>query len=200
MVYGAVIVVDDGSTDRTKSVAASTGVTVITHSRNLGYSAALKTGYSHASTEVIAIMDSDSQMVPEEVSRLVLPILRDEADLVIGSKFIGVLTYRPSPLNYMVDRLVASAIDLRFGVKLSHSQSGFRAFRRSWLDMSWLKGNRYEGMLELDIMFAAKGARIVEVPRTALRRKSGRSRIKYIDGFRIFFRLIELIGVPKQAG
>lgn len=192
--FGELIIVNDGSTDSTKEIAESTGVKVITHASNAGYSAALRTGYANATREVIAIIDSDLQMVPEELPRLVLPVIRGEADLVIGSKFMGTLTYRPGIPNYLMDRVVAAAIRLKFGVKLSHSHSGFRAFRRSCLDFAWLKGNAYEGMLEMDFLFASKGYRIQEVPRTALKRKSGRSGVRTIDGLRILVRLVELLG------
>ena len=199
--FGEVIVVDDGSRDRTRQLAEDTGVKVISHQRNMGYSVALKAGYKHSTREVITIMDADAQMVPEELPRLVSPIIKGEADLVIGSKFKGKLAYRPGIPNYVLDRIVSLVLRMKYGIRLSHSNSGFRAFRRSCLDIDSLKGISYEGMVELDFIFASNHKRIVEVPRTALRRKSGKSSVKPIDGVRILLRMMEFVANrnPRKA-
>jgi glycosyltransferase involved in cell wall biosynthesis len=198
--YGEVIVVDDGSTDGTAETARSTGARVISHPRNLGYSASLRTGYLSSDREVIATIDADIQQIPEELPLMVSPILADEADMVIGSKFLGRLEYKPNVPNLIMDKLVCAVIEMRFDVQLTNAFSGIRAMKRNCIDFSYLRGNRHEGGIELDVSFAWHGYRIVEVPRTARRRGSGRSSIRTIDGWRILWRLFTaMMTPPKEA-
>ncbi len=191
--FGQVLVVDDGSTDRTKSKAQQAGAIVVSHPRNLGYSAALRTGYFNARGRIVAIIDADMQQVPEELPRMILPVLDNQADMVIGSKFLGKLEYRPNIPNRTMDRMVCLILRLRFGLKLTNSFSGMRAVRRSCIDFDYLKSNKHEGVTELNFSFAYHHYRIVEVPRTARKRLSGKSSIRLRDGLRILWRITQLL-------
>jgi len=191
--YGVVIVVDDGSKDATRLMAMKAGVDVVSHSRNLGYSAALRTGYLHSTKEVITILDADMQQVPEEVPKLVSPIMEGKADMVIGSKFKGRLEYRPNIPNLVMDKSVCLIMRLRYGIKLSNSFSGFRALRKSCIDLDFLSGDRHTAMVELDFLFAQRRHRIIEVPRTAKKRKYGKSSVRFKDGLAISKRVMELL-------
>jgi glycosyltransferase involved in cell wall biosynthesis len=84
------IVVDDGSKDRTPEIVASyPEVVLIKHPVNRGYGAAIKTGFRHAKGELLAFLDADGTYPPESYPDLCRPILEDEADLVIGSRLAG---------------------------------------------------------------------------------------------------------------
>jgi glycosyltransferase involved in cell wall biosynthesis len=190
--FGEVIVVDDGSSDATGKLARGAGARVISLGRNLGYSAAIREGYRKADREVVALLDADLQQVPAEIPRLVEPILDGRADMVIGSKFLGNVEYKPNIPNLVMDRLVATVLRLRFGVKLTNAYSGFRAMRRSCINFAWLKGNRQTGMLELDFGFASR-YRVLEVPRTARKRAFGVSSVRWIDGLIIAARMMKLL-------
>ncbi len=88
----SVLVVDDGSIDRTCEVARLAGAEVIQHHRNIGKGAALKTGFEHAGLNgatVIVVLDSDGRYNPELIPRLVAPILAGKADMVNGSRYIN---------------------------------------------------------------------------------------------------------------
>jgi glycosyltransferase involved in cell wall biosynthesis len=126
-----VIVVDDGSSDRTVEVAELAGAKVISHPENRGKGAALKTGFEVAAqngTKVIVTMDSDGQNNPDEIPNLILPVLSGEADLVNGSRYInGGET--DTPLYRRVGQSVLDkATNLNSGISITDSQSGFRAF------------------------------------------------------------------------
>ncbi|HJX69924.1 MAG TPA: glycosyltransferase family 2 protein, partial [Dehalococcoidia bacterium] len=87
-----VIVIDDGSTDDTAQVASDAGATVYRHSRNLGYGAAIRTAYREArnlGVDVMLTLDGDGQHEPADIPQLLSPILNGEADVVVGSRFLG---------------------------------------------------------------------------------------------------------------
>lgn len=85
-----VVVIDDGSSDRTSEVAALAGAVVLRHAKNQGKGAALKTGFEAMNGDaVIVTIDSDGQHDPADIPRLVDPILRGEADMVNGSRYLN---------------------------------------------------------------------------------------------------------------
>ena len=88
-----IIVVDDGSEDATPEILAANAKTlnykVVTHKKNLGKGAALKTGFKHASGEIIIVNDADLEYDPKEHSKLIEPIVSGRADVVYGSRFKG---------------------------------------------------------------------------------------------------------------
>ena len=84
------VVVDDGSTDETPAIVSEyPSVRLIRHGRNMGKGAAVRTGLANATGDVIVIQDADLEYFPEEIPRLVEPILRNQADVVLGSRFVG---------------------------------------------------------------------------------------------------------------
>ena len=126
-----VIVVDDGSSDRTVGVAELAGAEVISHPKNMGKGAALKTGFEAAAlngTKVIVTMDSDGQNNPDEIPDLISPVLSGEADIVNGSRYInGGETDTPA-YRRIGQGVLDMATNLNSGIKITDSQSGFRAF------------------------------------------------------------------------
>jgi len=127
------LIVDDGSRDRTAEVAAAIdGVTLIRHPRNRGYGAALKTGFSRARGELIGFLDADGTYPPEffpEMCRLAL----NGSDLVIGSRMAGAAS--EMPLTRRVGNLFFAALLSAVGAKhITDSASGMRVFKRSILE------------------------------------------------------------------
>ena len=126
-----VVVIDDGSSDRTSEIAILAGADVIRHPKNMGKGRALKTGLEAAArngTRAIVTLDSDGQHDPTEIPKLVAPILRGEADIVNGSRYNnGTDTTTPFYRRigqYMLDKVT----NLNSGLKITDTQSGFRAF------------------------------------------------------------------------
>ena len=126
-----VIVIDDGSSDRTAEVAALAGAEVLRHSENLGKGAALKTGFeSLKSDTVIVTIDTDGQHDPADIPRLVAPILRGQADMVNGSRYLNG-NKKDTPLYRRLGQKVldvATNINMDGTLSITDSQSGFRAF------------------------------------------------------------------------
>ena len=152
-----VIVVDDGSVDRTREVVARYPVTLLSFDKNVGKGAAVREGIRAAKTPVVVLIDGDNQHAPEEIPRLLSAL--EESDLVIGSRFpqaAGMPAYR-----YWANRIIRAIVRLRAPM-ISDPLSGFRAFRRTaFLD---LKEDGFT--IDLEILFAAlrKGLRVSEVP------------------------------------
>jgi glycosyltransferase involved in cell wall biosynthesis len=128
------IVVDDGSTDRTAAIAgAMRGVRLVRHSHNRGYGAALKTGYAAATGEWIGFLDADGTYPPEYFPQLCKVALERNADIVIGSRMAGSASQMPVTRR-IGNYLFAGLVSLIAGQRITDSASGMRVFRRSVLE------------------------------------------------------------------
>jgi glycosyltransferase involved in cell wall biosynthesis len=123
-----VLVIDDGSTDRTAEVAELAGAEVIRHPINRGKGAALRSGF-HAAREadVIVTMDSDGQHHPSEISKLIAPILEGEADVVNGSRYMNGNGKNTPRYRRLGQKVLDRATNFSSGLDVTDSQSGFRA-------------------------------------------------------------------------
>ncbi len=161
-----IIVIDDGSTDGTKSVADSKGVTVLHHANNRGKGAALATGFEFARTntavESILTIDADLQHRPEEVPSFFEAQRVTGADIVVGTrKRVGV----NMPLARIISNTITSAlVSARAGVKIRDSQCGFRLIKRKVVETIQLVSAGYEAETEFLIKAAKEGFRIEFVP------------------------------------
>lgn len=166
--YTNVLVVDDGSPDKTAVVAAEAGAMVVSHPINRGPGAATETGLSYARQRhfpYVATMDGDEQHVAEDLESLLLPVLTQEADLVIGNRFLKGTNYIPRERVFYNG--VANLLTAIFARKwVSDTQSGMKAFGPEALRRVQVHMDGYEFCSEIIIKAAHTGLRIVEVPIT----------------------------------
>ena len=159
-----VIVVDDGSSDRTAEVAALAGAEVLRHPENRGKGAALKTGFESLNGDsVIVTIDTDGQHDPADIPRLVQPILRGEADMVNGSRYLNG-DKKDTPFYRRVgQKVLDTATNFDSGLSVTDSQSGFRAFAANAKDVFRFQQNGLAIESEMLADAAAAGLRIKEV-------------------------------------
>lgn len=159
-----VIVIDDGSSDHTAEVAALAGEEVLRHPKNLGKGAALKTGFESLNgSAVIVTIDSDGQHDPADIPRLADPILKGEADLVNGSRYLNG-NKKDTPFYRRVgQKVLDAATSIDSGLSLTDSQSGFRAFSSCSKGAFRFKENGLAIESEMLADAAAAGLRVKEV-------------------------------------
>lgn len=160
-----VLVVDGGSTDRTRAVATAHGARVIREPRR-GYGRACLTGLEQidAAADVVVFLDGDYSDRPAELPQLLAPIEAGLADLVLGSRLAGIRTPGALPAHSVLgNRLAAGLIGLVSGVSLT-DLGPFRAVRPAMLRALALQEQTYGWPVEMLVKGAARGYRIVEVP------------------------------------
>lgn len=186
-----IIVVDDYSTDRSAQIASQQGVEVYVLNTHKGKGCALRVGFSKAKGEIIATIDSDGSHRPEELPRLLNPVIKGQADFVIGSRLLNQRPLQGRALNDGGVRIFNDLISLFTGVAVSDSQSGYRAFNSIILKNLNLTSIEYEIESEMLVKTAKKNFRIIEVPVSFEQRTYGKSRLDpLIDGAKIFFSIL----------
>ncbi len=187
-----IIVVDDGSTDETGAVArAVQGVTVLTHARNRGYGAALKTGMRAASRDLVAWYDADGQHRPEDLIRAVEETVGGPHDLVIGVRGKDSAKQRERALGKAVLFFVARVISRE---KVPDLNSGLRCFRRDALiRYLHLLPDGFSASTTTTLMMIKRGYRVGYVPIVA-KERVGKSTVKIVrDGLRTLQLIIRIV-------
>ncbi|MGI8827569.1 MAG: glycosyltransferase family 2 protein [Chloroflexota bacterium] len=161
-----VVVVDDGSSDRTAQLAEMAGAEVIRLPENGGKGRALNEGFERAqelSPRAVVMLDGDSQHDAAEIPQLVRPITEGEADVVIGSRFLGdeCPTPRWRQAGQQALNLLTNAAS---GMSTSDSQSGYRAFSLPALEKLWFRSKGLAMESEMQFLAHRASLRVVEVP------------------------------------
>jgi len=161
-----VVVVDDGSIDKTFSRAEESGAIVLKHEKNMGKGAALRTGFQYAlkhGADIVVTLDGDMQHDPSEIPKFLEKIEEENVDVVVGSRFLEKV--KDMPIQRRLSNFITTKIlNKVFKVPVTDSQSGFRAFKRKVLENIIFKDNRYGAETEILIEAKRKGYNIVEVP------------------------------------
>ena len=185
-----VIVVDNGSTDRTGDVARSAGASVVREERR-GYGYACAAGVAAASRapasgaleanalafDVLVFMDGDGSDDASQLGALIEPLQRDQADLVLGSRVLGAAARGALlPHQRLGNALTTALIPLLYGQRLTDLPP-FKAVRRSLLAELAMSEMTYGWTVEMIVKCARRGCRTVEVPVSARPRLGGRSKV-----------------------
>ena len=163
-----IIVVDDGSTDGTAEIAAQAGAEVVRHAKNLGKGAALNSGFKKAcrlAPQAVVMLDGDGQHHPEEVRKVVEPILTGKADIVIGSRYLENTSEVPRQ-RIWGHRAFNWLTHLSSGTKSTDSQSGFRAFSLAAVEKIDFSSVGFSVESEMQFIAKQMKLRLVEVPIT----------------------------------
>jgi len=182
-----IIVVDDGSRDRTAEIARSKGALVVSHEKNMGLGAALRSGLGRArklGADRVITFDADGQHDPKAIESLAKAL--KNADLVIG-----VRRHLEIPLHKRVGNFGLNLITCLFSGVITDSQSGSRAFNKRALELIRIRSNRYEVSSEIIIQARKRGLRLREVPVKCFYTKYSKARGTTIaSGIKIFWRLL----------
>ena len=163
-----ILIIDDGSTDRTVEVAQSFGVKhIVRHSRNMGLARSFRDGVEYAlahGADIVVNTDGDNQYPQDRIGDLVAPILRGEAEIVIGDRQTATIAHF-SPFKKMMQRLGSWVVNRAAGTRLPDAASGFRAYSR----YSLIRLNivtKFSYCMETIIQAGNKRLAIVSVPVT----------------------------------
>jgi len=186
-----IIVIDDHSHDQSLKVATKPGVKVYSLKEHLGKGYALRAGFAKATGDIIVTLDSDGSHRPEELPEVLAPILHDQADLVIGSRYLNHKKVASRRLNAFGVRAFNLLIELFTGVGITDSQSGYRAMKRKVLKSQKLYSREYEIESEILVKTAKKNFRVTEVAISFEQRTYGRSGVDPLfDGSKILYWII----------
>jgi len=181
-----VTVVDDASTDGTDKVLASLAdpvVRVVTHERNLGKGAAIRTALAHAHGDLVLIQDADLEYDPDDWPRLLEPILKRKAAVVYGSRFTGERK-NMLLLHWIGNRFLSLVTNVLYSSTLSDMETCYKLFDRRVLEGMVIVSNRFDFEPEITAKVLRRGYRIYEVPISyAGREVDEGKKITWRDGF-----------------
>ncbi|MDO8503255.1 MAG: glycosyltransferase family 2 protein [bacterium] len=188
-----VVVVDDGSTDRTGSLVSGKNTVLLRHFLNLGQGAALQTGFDYAvqnGADIVVTYDADGQFRASEIPQLTKPIIEGKADVVLGSRFLG-KAVNISPLRLVTLKLAIIFTRIFSDLDLTDTHNGFRAMNRRALQKIRITYNGMAHASEIIDEIKREKLKFVEVPVTVTynqytRKKSQSS----FAAFRIFTDLL----------
>jgi glycosyltransferase involved in cell wall biosynthesis len=165
-----VIVIDDGSTDRTAEIAKEFArvcacVRVIQMNRNQGKTAALRTGFAVSTGDIVVVQDADLEYDPEDMPSLIEPIVAGKADVVYGSRFLvkraaRILYFR----HYLANKTLTFLSNLLTDLNFSDVETGYKAFRGEIIRKMVIKSQGFGFEIEVTAKVAKLGCRVYEVP------------------------------------
>jgi len=175
-----IVVCAKSSTDRTLEIAKSSGVKIVID-EGQGKGEALRMGVKDATGESVVFIDADGSHIEEDIPKLLSPIEKGDADLVIASRMTGGSEELHGDVEQLI-RLFASSmitliINYRFNVRVSDSQNGFRAIKKDVFNKLNLKANIFDVETEMLMKCLKNGYVVSEIPSRELKRKFGKSGI-----------------------
>jgi glycosyltransferase involved in cell wall biosynthesis len=200
-----IIVVDDGSKDRSREILASIDnakVRVVLHDVNQGKGAALRTGFQHATSEFVIVQDADLEYDPSEYPLVLEPLLDDRADVVFGSRF---LSGRPHRVLYfwhsLGNKFLTLMSNMFTDLNLTDMETCYKCFRREVIQSITIEENRFGFEPEITAKLAKSRVRIYEVGISY----SGRTydegkKIGWRDGVRAVYCIVRYSKVGDKLG
>jgi glycosyltransferase involved in cell wall biosynthesis len=185
-----IIFVDDGSTDRTQSrIKGKPYVRLISHLKNYGKGAAIRTGLRHCTGEILVIQDADLEYPVENIPKIIEPIVQNRADVVFGSRFLG-RKQGMKPLHVIGNKALSLTTSLLFGVWISDVMTGHKAFKMSAFKMLKLEQNGFCIEVEIAAKLLISHFGIFNEPISYRVRQHGKSKITLRHGIECLARLL----------
>ncbi len=188
-----IIVVDDGSTDSSfDRIKDMKNIILLRHENNKGKGAAVKTALKNATGDIFIVQDADFELAPEQIQKIIMPILDGKAEVVYGSRNLYEKDKTRSPLFWLGGHFISIATNFLYGTKLTDEPCGYKAFKTSILKSVKIDSNRFEWEPEITAKIARKGIKIHEVPVFSNSRsiKEGK-KLRRRDGVKAFLTLIK---------
>ncbi len=184
-----IIVVDDGSSDNTYEKARKiSGIRAIRHRKNMGKAGALRTGFEAAKGHVMATIDADCTYPAKDMQKIVAPVINGDADVVIGSRFMGKET-EMARLNYFGNSIFAMFVTVLTGKSVTDPSSGMRAFGKDvWKSLD-IKAKGLDWEVEMTTASLRRGYRLLEIP-IAYHDRVGEAKLSRFDDGARFLRAI----------
>jgi glycosyltransferase involved in cell wall biosynthesis len=188
-----IIIIDDFSTDGTRELLKELEEKhkIIYQEKNLGKGAAVKKGFLETNGDIIIIQDADLEYDPKEYNKLLEPILKGEAKVVFGSRFLN-KHYPRYKLFYFGNKMLSFLFSVLYGQKVSDMETCYKVFIKEVLKGIEIKSNRFNFEPEITAKIIKAGYKIKEIPISYLSRSfSEGKKINWRDGISAIFSLIK---------
>jgi glycosyltransferase involved in cell wall biosynthesis len=191
-----VVIVDDCSTDATRSILSAidaSTATVVYHEKNRGKGAALRTGFAHATGDIVVVQDADLEYDPNDFGKLLKPILDGRADVVYGSRFLTTSEHRVLYFfHYLTNLFLTFASNVFTNLNISDMETCYKMFRKEIIDSITICEDRFGFEPEITAKVAKLRCRVYEVGISY----SGRTyeegkKIGFKDGFRALWCIVK---------
>ena len=179
-----IVFVNDGSTDNTREILEKEGHAVLTHEKNRGYSAAIRTGLSHAlekNYRYVCFMDSDGQHDPKYVPEAFAEAANVQPDLLIGSRFVQNTRYQGAASRRLGMIFFRWLVKTLTGKTVHDTTSGFKVFNRRAMNLALSEPCLKDFHAELIVYLLKEGCSVAEIPITVGQRQSGQSMYSWKD-------------------
>ena len=196
------IVIDDGSVDRTQDVLAKIQeIKFVVHEKNKGKGMAIRTGIKHATGDIIIIQDADLEYNPADYPAVLQPILNGETKVVFGSRFMPgakkltrnkLSRYKGNEIYYLGNKFLSFCVGLLYGRKITDMETCYKAFTADVIKNIPLKSQRFDFEPEITAKLLKRGHHIIEVPiRYTPRSFEEGKKITWKDGVKAAFCLVK---------
>ena len=192
-----IIVVDDCSEDSTRKMLSELrdgSIKIFFHRKNMGKGAAVRTGITHASGNIILVQDADFEYNPEEYPRLLKPIIEGKAEVVYGSRIESIRSNlrKMYKLHYLGNVFLTAVTNLLYGSKITDMETGYKVFRKEVIDGIRIRARGFDFEPEITAKILKRGFRIEEVRIDFMgRRFDEGKKITWVDGIKAAYYLIK---------
>ena len=187
-----IIVVDDGSRDNSLTASKQFPfVTILNHKERRGKGAAIQTGFAHGKGDIFVVQDADLEYSPEEIPKIVHPIIERKADVVYGSRFKEIRAEDMKFSHRLGNRILSIASTLLYGKLVTDVMTGHKCFRRNVIEALHLSENGFKIEVEITAQVLRRDFRFTEVPITYHYRKHSHSKIRSSDGLECLWKLLK---------